>query len=313
MAGRLTTSCVRCPSRSLSCREQTAQQSLLLVSFLFSRSARFRLQVYLISLSVPKTGPTAALASVTGPTEVRLRDELVDRATLEINFLPLRGLPGKYRTVLMQAVFFFELVTNTGQTGPSSKSLASSLHLALSPLVLLHNHPRSLIQLTIQTVANPTTRFSRPFKSFASTEGETGQDAPAWEDDSAVEKAAALNAATAALMDAGVAMKGVAFAVAVAVLNPTTTTAPDEEDSEMQVDGARVVVDPSPEEERDAKATIVAAFSFGKETGGDQGESIWIDTSGDLEQAMVRGNFIYISLLRYILASNDMGNSFSTV
>lgn len=35
------------------------------------------------------------MASVTGPTEVRIREELVDRATLEINVRPLRGLAGE--------------------------------------------------------------------------------------------------------------------------------------------------------------------------------------------------------------------------
>jgi exosome complex component RRP46 len=172
-----------------------------------------------------------------------------------------------------------------GLTGPSSKSLVSALLVALSPLVLLHNHPRSLIQLTLQTVASPSTRFSRPFRSFAATSTEIGEDATATED-SVVERAAALNAATAALMDAGVAMKGVAFAVAIAVLD-----APGPDEDGMEIDGERVVVDPSPEEERDARATIVAAFSFGKEVGGDEGESIWIDTTGDLGQAKV-GSFL---------------------
>jgi exosome complex component RRP46 len=39
-------------------------------------------------------GPVEVLASVNGPQEVRLRDELLDRATLEVNVLPVRGLPG---------------------------------------------------------------------------------------------------------------------------------------------------------------------------------------------------------------------------
>jgi exosome complex component RRP46 len=41
-----------------------------------------------------RAGQVAVLASVTGPTEVRIRDELVDRATLEINVRPLRGAGG---------------------------------------------------------------------------------------------------------------------------------------------------------------------------------------------------------------------------
>ena len=40
-------------------------------------------------------GPVSVLASVAGPIEVKVRDEIVDRATLEINTRPFRGLPGK--------------------------------------------------------------------------------------------------------------------------------------------------------------------------------------------------------------------------
>lgn len=39
-------------------------------------------------------GPVEVVGSVTGPQEVRLRDELLDRATFEVNVLPVRGLPG---------------------------------------------------------------------------------------------------------------------------------------------------------------------------------------------------------------------------
>lgn len=34
------------------------------------------------------------MASVTGPAEVKIREELVDRATLEVNVRPLRGQSG---------------------------------------------------------------------------------------------------------------------------------------------------------------------------------------------------------------------------
>lgn len=40
-------------------------------------------------------GSVTALGSVSGPSEVRLRDEIVDRARLEINVLPLRQAPGE--------------------------------------------------------------------------------------------------------------------------------------------------------------------------------------------------------------------------
>ena len=40
-------------------------------------------------------GPVQVLASVNGPLEVRLRDEIVDRAHLEVNVRPAKGLPGE--------------------------------------------------------------------------------------------------------------------------------------------------------------------------------------------------------------------------
>jgi exosome complex component RRP46 len=41
------------------------------------------------------SGHQSALAVVSGPTEVRIRDELTDRATLEINYSPLNGTAGE--------------------------------------------------------------------------------------------------------------------------------------------------------------------------------------------------------------------------
>ena len=35
------------------------------------------------------------LAGVTGPAEVRLKDELADKAVLEVNVRPLRGVAGE--------------------------------------------------------------------------------------------------------------------------------------------------------------------------------------------------------------------------
>jgi hypothetical protein len=42
------------------------------------------------------TGSVTGLGSVSGPAEVRIRDEIVDRARLEINVLPLRQSAGKH-------------------------------------------------------------------------------------------------------------------------------------------------------------------------------------------------------------------------
>lgn len=48
-----------------------------------------------VCVEIAFAGPVSVLASVNGPIEVRTRDELVDRATLEINIRPVSGPPGK--------------------------------------------------------------------------------------------------------------------------------------------------------------------------------------------------------------------------
>lgn len=64
----------------------------------FSFGASFSLRTFLRKSSFADdrwlVGDVTALASVTGPTEVRIVKELVDRATLEINVKPLRGQAG---------------------------------------------------------------------------------------------------------------------------------------------------------------------------------------------------------------------------
>ncbi|KAK4683880.1 exosome complex component RRP46, partial [Tremellales sp. Uapishka_1] len=108
-------------------------------------SAKFAFGTFLSLLSSPTSnsyrhlpGPTSSLASVTGPIEVRLRDELIDRATLEIVHRPLDGV-----------------------AATPSRALTTSLQSLLSPLLSLSAHPRSLIQIIIQNLSPGMTFSSR--------------------------------------------------------------------------------------------------------------------------------------------------------
>ncbi|KAL7009839.1 exosome non-catalytic core subunit rrp46 [Cystobasidiomycetes sp. EMM_F5] len=221
-------------------------------------------------------GPISVQAAVNGPLEVRLRDEIVDRATFEINVRPVRGLPG-----------------------PATKSLASTLSHIFEPLLLLNRHPRSLLQLSVQTLALPSTKFSKPFKTFDQFENDLGEgtaghyDAKDFEAESVCEKAAAVNAASCALMDSAIGMKGVVCAVGVAILPARNTSRQDDEDDETDtgMEGvndttAHIVLDPSPEEERDARCTMCIAFSFGERQGGQEGDVCLLDmSSGTCQEA----------------------------
>ncbi|TEB32738.1 hypothetical protein FA13DRAFT_1731243 [Coprinellus micaceus] len=73
---------------------------------------------------------TAALASVSGPIEVRLASELPSQATFDVSVRPLSNVPST-----------------------ESKSQASSIRSALAPSLILNKNPRTLIQLVVQTLS----------------------------------------------------------------------------------------------------------------------------------------------------------------
>ncbi|KAH0607650.1 uncharacterized protein H6S33_002684 [Morchella sextelata] len=75
------------------------------------------------------SGRTSIIASVTGPMEVRIRDELPQKSHVEVIVRPAIG------------------VTSTRE-----KYLEARLLSALKPLILRSNHPRTLIQIVVQVV-----------------------------------------------------------------------------------------------------------------------------------------------------------------
>ncbi|CAE6434394.1 unnamed protein product [Rhizoctonia solani] len=114
-------------------------------------------------------GTCRALASVTGPVEVRQVIELPDRATFEVAVRPVAGVPAT-----------------------PEKALAKHVHDVLRPTLLLTQHPRSLIQLTVLSLSPVS---SSP--SYAAVH---------------------INAATLALLNAAsIPMRGVVCAVAVGI------------------------------------------------------------------------------------------------
>ncbi|KAJ3548140.1 hypothetical protein NMY22_g1377 [Coprinellus aureogranulatus] len=73
---------------------------------------------------------TVAIASVSGPIEVRLASELPSQATFDVSVRPLSNVPST-----------------------ESKSQASAIRSALAPSLILNKNPRTLIQLVIQTLS----------------------------------------------------------------------------------------------------------------------------------------------------------------
>ncbi|KAF9277339.1 ribosomal protein S5 domain 2-type protein [Linnemannia elongata] len=123
-------------------------------------------------------GESSVMCSVVGPAEVKLRDEKLDKATIEVVVRPLVGLPGI-----------------------KDKAREQAIRETLEPLILSGLHPRTGIQIVIQTM----------------------------KDDGSI-LATAFNATILALLDAGIPLKSILGAVTCIVdaetnqilLDPTT-------------------------------------------------------------------------------------------
>ena len=173
--------------------------------FAFGTSLFFLPPFFSFLLNWSRSGLDKALASVSGPIEVRLAAEQPSRATFEVTVRPLSAVPGT-----------------------EAKSLAVSIRTALTPSLLLAQHPRSLIQLVIQSLT-PTHTTLHP---------------------SLV--ASIINASTAALINTGsVPMRGTICAVAVARLHTMSTPSV-----------GYLVLDPSDTEAATATASGCFAFMF---------------------------------------------------
>lgn len=146
-------------------------------------------------------GPVHVVASVSGPTEVRIRDELTDRATLDVIYQPQHGV-----------------------AGIPSQAVSDSLLTAFSSVLLLHHHPRSLIQVVLQTLSSPSLPQSSAqalHKDVGPSQRHVprqplllGPDNPP----SVAEQAALVNAASLALLDAGIPARASIAACACAIL-----------------------------------------------------------------------------------------------
>ncbi|BEI80702.1 hypothetical protein CcaverHIS002_0112310 [Cutaneotrichosporon cavernicola] len=200
-------------------------------------------------------GPAAAaLASFTGPIEVRIRDERIDGATLEVIHRPLDGI---------------------GAT--PSRALEDALRASFTPILALNRFPRSLVQLVVQSLIPATTQTSSPpwieekVTSWPPTTYPPSNGTPLSLSGGMVSRAAVFNAASLAAMHAGsVGMRAVPLAVGVAL-----------------VDG-EYVLDPSAEEEAAADARFGFGWAFGAGVSSakdrmdedEEAESLWIEAEG---------------------------------
>lgn len=121
---------------------------------------------------------STVLAAVNGPLEVSRRDELPSEATLEIHVRPAAGVGG-----------------------PRERWLEAVLHAVLRSAVLVHLHPRALVQVSLQVVREP----AGGGVGLGKGRGEVAV------------LPALVNAAVLALVGGGVGLEGMVSAVLVAV------------------------------------------------------------------------------------------------
>lgn len=77
------------------------------------------------------------LVAVDGPIEVQRRDELPEEAAIEVNVRPLSGVGG-----------------------PRERWLEEVIQSLLKNVVLVHTFPRTLVQVTLQSMKEPETHFT---------------------------------------------------------------------------------------------------------------------------------------------------------
>lgn len=84
------------------------------------------------------------IAGVNGPVEVQRRDELPEEAAIEVNIRPAAGVGG-----------------------PRERWLETVIQSALKSVLLVHLHPRTLIQITLQVTKEPTIELRRSARDIS--------------------------------------------------------------------------------------------------------------------------------------------------
>lgn len=127
------------------------------------------------------------IAGVNGPVDVQRRDELPDQAAIEVNLRPTAGVGG-----------------------PRERWLETVIQSVLKSILLVHMHPRTLIQVTLQITKEPATKFRRTTTDISILP-------------------TLLNAAFVALVDGGLPLATTMAAVlAVVGIDGQTTLSPNE-------------------------------------------------------------------------------------
>ncbi|KAF8928181.1 Exosome component 5 [Haplosporangium gracile] len=168
-------------------------------------------------------GGSSVMCSVVGPAEVKLRDEKLDKATIEVVVRPLVGLPGI-----------------------KDKAREQAIRETLEPLILSGLHPRTGIQIVVQTM----------------------------KDDGSI-LATAFNATILALLDAGIPLKSILGAVTCIVdsetnqilLDPTTQELANAKSTHTFVFDNKSSITSTDNKQQEDKESVEVATLYSDSTG----------------------------------------------
>lgn len=151
--------------------------------------------------AIVSMGPVKALAAVSGPSEVRIRDEKTNSAALDVHYTPLQGMAG----------------------GTTSTSFAQAVEGIAQAVLMLHLFPRSLVTLHLNTYASPPSYTAHRLQHASQRPPTTPPAVQPPHPDAAIPaalQAAHINAVTCACLDAAasIGMRAMVAAVSAAVL-----------------------------------------------------------------------------------------------
>jgi len=92
------------------------------------------------------------IGSVNGPIEVQRRDELAEEAAVDVTIRPAAGVGGRNSPIEMAYVCIH---SDCCVSGTRERHLESILQSTLRQILLIHNFPRTLIQVTLQITTTP--------------------------------------------------------------------------------------------------------------------------------------------------------------
>jgi exosome complex component RRP46 len=90
------------------------------------------------------------IGAVNGPIEVQRRDELPEEAAVDVILRPAAGVGGSYPNPQVLVLVLTHLVLGTRE-----RHLELILQSTLRQIILIHNFPRTLIQITLQITSTP--------------------------------------------------------------------------------------------------------------------------------------------------------------